>query len=102
MFTHVRDCIIIYCFQSTFISGNAPAVLRNRVRSACDDRGREDAKYFSLDFKRRELSHDPTVFYNTLLPWGSLCWMFFRTHLFDPESVYLLAGDESIVAKIGG
>ena len=40
-------------------------------------------------------------FYNTLLPWGSLCWMFFRTHLFDPESVYLLAGDESIVAKSG-
>ena len=40
-------------------------------------------------------------FYNTLLPWGSLCWVFFRTHLFDPESVYLLAGDESIVAKSG-
>lgn len=40
-------------------------------------------------------------FYNTLLPWGRLCWMFFRTHLFDPESVYLLAGDESIVSKSG-
>ena len=40
-------------------------------------------------------------FYNTLLPWGSLCWEFFRAHLFDPESVYLLAGDESIVAKSG-
>ena len=40
-------------------------------------------------------------FYNTLLPWGTLCWVFFRTHLFDPESVYLLAGDESIVGKSG-
>ena len=40
-------------------------------------------------------------FYNTLIPWGRLCWVFFRTHLFDPESVYLLAGDESIVAKSG-
>ena len=40
-------------------------------------------------------------FYNTLIPWGTLCWVFFRTHLFDPESVYLLAGDESIVAKSG-
>ena len=40
-------------------------------------------------------------FYNTLLPWGSLCWVFFREHLFDPESVYLLAGDESIVGKSG-
>ncbi|MCY3721717.1 MAG: transposase [Candidatus Poribacteria bacterium] len=40
-------------------------------------------------------------FYNTLLPWGTLCWVFFREHLFDAESVYLLAGDESIVAKSG-
>ena len=40
-------------------------------------------------------------FYNTVLPWGTLCWVFFREHLFDPESVYLLAGDESIVSKSG-
>ena len=40
-------------------------------------------------------------FYNTLLPWGRLCWVFFRTHLWDPESVYLLAGDETIVPKSG-
>ena len=40
-------------------------------------------------------------FYNTLLPWGTLCWVFFREHLFDPESVYLLAGDESVVSKSG-
>ena len=40
-------------------------------------------------------------FYNTLIPWGTLCWVFFRTYLFDPESVHLLAGDESIVAKSG-
>ena len=38
---------------------------------------------------------------NTLLPWGTLCWVFFRSHLFDPDDVYLLAGDESIVAKSG-
>ena len=40
-------------------------------------------------------------FYNTLIPWGTLCWAFFRAHLFDPSSVYLLAGDESIIAKSG-
>ena len=40
-------------------------------------------------------------FFNTLLPWETLCWVFFREHLFDPESVYLLAGDESIVPKSG-
>ena len=40
-------------------------------------------------------------FLNTVLPWGTLCWVFFRTHLFDPESVYLLAGDETVVSKSG-
>ena len=40
-------------------------------------------------------------FYNTLLPWGSLCWVFFRAHLFDPDDVYLLAGDETVVPKSG-
>ena len=40
-------------------------------------------------------------FLNTVLPWGRLCWVFFRTHLFDPESVYILAGDETIVSKVG-
>ena len=41
-------------------------------------------------------------FYNTVIPWGTLSWVFFRTHLFDPESVYLLvSGDESIVGKSG-
>ena len=28
-------------------------------------------------------------------------WVFFRKHLWDPKSIYLLAGDESIVAKSG-
>ena len=33
-------------------------------------------------------------FYNTLLPWVTLSWMFFRAHLFDSEDVYLCAGRE--------
>ena len=40
-------------------------------------------------------------FFNTLLPWGTLCWVFFRKHLFDPKSLYLLAGDETILPKSG-
>ena len=40
-------------------------------------------------------------FFNTVLPWSKLCWVFFRADLFDPESVYILAGDESIVSKSG-
>ena len=61
MFTHVRDYIIMDCFQSTFITDNAPAVLSHCVRSACDDRGCDDAKHITLDDTRRELSHRSTV-----------------------------------------
>jgi len=35
------------------------------------------------------------------LPWASLFWHVFRIHLFDPEDVYLLAGDEVVVTKAG-
>jgi hypothetical protein len=40
-------------------------------------------------------------FFSTLFPWASLFWLFFRTHLFDPDDVYLLAGDETVVTKSG-
>ena len=40
-------------------------------------------------------------FFNTVLPWATLFWIFFRTHLFDPEAVYIIAGDETIKPKTG-
>jgi hypothetical protein len=40
-------------------------------------------------------------FFSTRLPWAALFFLFFRTHLFDPEDVYLLAGDETVVTKSG-
>jgi len=40
-------------------------------------------------------------FFSTLIPWASLFWLFFRTELFDPDDVYLLAGDETVVTKSG-
>lgn len=40
-------------------------------------------------------------FFSTLIPWATLFWLFFRTHLFDPDDVYLLAGDETVVTKSG-
>jgi putative transposase len=40
-------------------------------------------------------------FFATVLPWATLFWLFFRTHLFEPDDVYLLAGDETIVTKAG-
>ena len=39
--------------------------------------------------------------FNTVLPWSLLYWMFFSTHLFDPEGVYILAADETIKSKSG-
>ena len=40
-------------------------------------------------------------FYNTCVPWVKLSWVFFRAHLYDPDAVYLFAGDETIVPKSG-
>jgi len=40
-------------------------------------------------------------FFATVIPWPNLLWLFFRTHLFDPDDRYLLAGDETIVTKSG-
>ncbi len=40
-------------------------------------------------------------FFATTLPWAALFWLFFRTHLFHAEDVYLLAGDETVVTKAG-
>ena len=30
-------------------------------------------------------------FFATVLPWATLFWLFFRSHLFEPDDVYLLA-----------
>ena len=40
-------------------------------------------------------------FFATVLPWASLFWLFFSTHLLEHDDVYLLAGDETIVTKSG-
>ena len=40
-------------------------------------------------------------FFSTALPWATLFWAFFRQHLFRPDDVYILAGDEVVVSKAG-
>ena len=40
-------------------------------------------------------------FFATTLPWATLFWLFFRTHLLRADDVYLLAGDETVVTKSG-
>ena len=40
-------------------------------------------------------------FFSTVIPWGTLFWVFFRQHLYRTEDVYLLAGDEVVVTKAG-
>lgn len=40
-------------------------------------------------------------FFATAIPWAQLLWHFFRQHLFQPDDVYLLAGDEVVVTKAG-
>ena len=40
-------------------------------------------------------------FFNTVLPWSTMCMVVFRKHLLDPDSVYILAGDEVVRGKNG-
>ena len=40
-------------------------------------------------------------FFNTVFPWKTLCWTFFRTQLLDDKSEYILAGDEVVIGKAG-
>jgi putative transposase len=39
--------------------------------------------------------------FKTALPWAQIFWLFFRTHVFRPDEVYLVVGDESVVSKAG-
>ena len=39
--------------------------------------------------------------FNTVLPWAQMSWLFFRTHLYRPGEVYLAVGDESVISKAG-
>jgi putative transposase len=40
-------------------------------------------------------------FFSTVIPWATLCWVFFRHHMYRADGVYLLAGDEVVVTKAG-
>jgi putative transposase len=40
-------------------------------------------------------------FFTTVVPWASVFWLFFRSHLFHSHDLYLLAGDETVVTKAG-
>ena len=92
--------ITLECFASTLINNPAASVFLRGVRDACDDGTCVDAQPLALDFKRRELSDGPTLFQHRCAV-GRLSWIFFRTYLLDPESPYILAGDETVVSKSG-
>src|SRR5512135_316804 len=40
-------------------------------------------------------------FFYTALPWASLFWVFFWQHLYQPDDIYIVAGDEVVVTKAG-
>jgi DDE superfamily endonuclease len=40
-------------------------------------------------------------FFSKVLPWAMLFWVFFRQHVYRPDEVYLLAGDEVVTTKAG-
>jgi len=40
-------------------------------------------------------------FFTTVVPWASVFSIFFRSHLFHSDDLYLLAGDETVITKAG-
>ncbi len=40
-------------------------------------------------------------FFATVIPWATLFWVFFRQHVYRPQDVYLLVGDEVVATKAG-
>ena len=40
-------------------------------------------------------------FFATVIPWATLFWVCFRQHVYRPEDVYLLAGDDVVVPNAG-
>jgi hypothetical protein len=40
-------------------------------------------------------------FFNTAVDWSQVHWLLIKTHLFQPQVTYLLAGDEVVVTKAG-
>jgi len=42
-----------------------------------------------------------TRFFNSIIDWGSINWLFIKKHLLDKNGIYLLAGDEVVVSKSG-
>ena len=40
-------------------------------------------------------------FYNRVIPWGMVLWLFFEKYQCREKTEYLLVGDESIVSKAG-
>jgi putative transposase len=40
-------------------------------------------------------------FFSTVMPGATLLWVFVRQHVYRPEAVYLLAGEEVVVTKAG-
>lgn len=40
-------------------------------------------------------------FFATVLPWEQLKVKFFATHLFNPDHEYIVAGDETVIGKVG-
>lgn len=40
-------------------------------------------------------------FFHTVIPWATLFWLFFLSHLWRKNEIYLLAGDEVVVSKSG-
>lgn len=85
---------------SSVRSDHTQALRRPGASDADDDGSHHDVKSVPVGRNRQQLPDDPTLL-ATVIPWGTIQWLFFKAHLYRSETEYLLVGDESVVTKIG-
>lgn len=87
-------------FRTTRRGSDAAPSGSNYPRAVNDDGARDDVGTVPVDGKGgsyRTLQR----FFATALPWTEMLVQFFRTHLYQREHEFLLAGDATTVTKAG-
>ena len=78
----------------------ATPIQSDHYRDAGHDRACHHAGALSLD-RYRGSYRTIQRWFQTVIPWVQVFVYFFRQHLFHPQEVYILAGDEVVLAKAG-
>src|SRR6059036_2872763 len=95
------DIIIVCTCLSQYLAPTTLRQLRRVTEAMLSMTGRVTMKGISRWTGQGGSYRTVQRFFATLIPWATLFWLFFRTHLFQSGDVYLLGADETVVTKAG-